>query len=105
MQSEANPANQAEHPNSLGTEMSKGRTDKSLDLGVVQARVDGLRDWLKENGATCFKEQRHLDEGTSERIYWHYGYMIALQDVLRFLTGEKLTERNPSDTPSSSYAA
>lgn len=29
-------------------------------------------------------EQMHLDEGR-ERDYWHYGYAVALTDVLRML--------------------
>ncbi len=94
MQDEAHPTNQKEHP-----------TDAFLDLGVVEERAKGLIEWLQKNGADCFHEQRHLDEGTSERVYWHYGYMVALQDMLRFLTGDKLTERSPSDNSSSSRVA
>lgn len=30
-------------------------------------------------------EQKHLDAGTVERDYWHYGYLIALRDVLKRL--------------------
>lgn len=41
-----------------------------------------LAAWLRENGNGCEDEQRHLDEGTSERVYWHYGYLMALQDIL-----------------------
>jgi hypothetical protein len=28
-------------------------------------------------------EQKHLYEGSSERVYWHYGYAMALRDILR----------------------
>jgi hypothetical protein len=45
--------------------------------------AEGLRDWLKENAPECCEEQRHLDAGTPERVYWHYGYLCALRDVLR----------------------
>ena len=30
-------------------------------------------------------EQKHLEEGTEERIYWHCGYLSALTDVLNQL--------------------
>ena len=32
--------------------------------------------------ATVLNEQRHLDEGSAERAYWHAGYAQALRDVL-----------------------
>lgn len=35
----------------------------------------------KKKGLT--KEQKHLDKETIERAYWHYGYGMALYDVLR----------------------
>ena len=41
-------------------------------------RIKGLKDWLIEQDPACFKEQKHLDEGTSERIYWHYGELMTL---------------------------
>lgn len=42
-----------------------------------------LMDWLNENAPYAQTDQRHLDEGTVERAYWHYGYAMALADVLR----------------------
>ena len=51
-------------------------------------RKDALRDWLARDHPEC-GEQRHLDGGTTERAYWHYGYMMALKDVLR-LDGKSL---------------
>lgn len=41
-------------------------------------RIKGLKDWLIEQDPNCFKEQKHLDEGTPERIYWHYGELMTL---------------------------
>ncbi len=38
----------------------------------------------------CFEEQKHLDQGSSECTYWDYGYMVALLDVLRYLTERAL---------------
>jgi hypothetical protein len=56
---------------------------------------------------SCFAEQGHLNEGTAERAYWHYGYMVALNDALSILTGEgPLTEVRDSQLPGtrSSYS-
>jgi hypothetical protein len=52
---------------------------------LVQERIDGLNTWLAEHGPTCKSEQRHIEEGTVERVYWHYGYMVALRDALNLL--------------------
>jgi hypothetical protein len=57
---------------------------------LIQSRADELKDWLTANAPEAATEQRHLDEGTRERAYWHYGYVSALQDVLRLLaTGDQ----------------
>lgn len=48
-------------------------------------RVDGLTDWLRENAPNIDEEQKHLDEGSVETAYWHYGYLMALRDVSRLL--------------------
>ncbi|HTZ34566.1 MAG TPA: hypothetical protein VMB84_00995 [Stellaceae bacterium] len=44
-------------------------------------RADSLARWLEEHAPRCPSEQRHLDEGTQERAYWHYGYLMALRDM------------------------
>lgn len=64
--------------------------DRVADLGVIERRAEGISDWLKENGRGCFDEQKHLDQDTQERIYWHYGYLVALRDVYRNLTGQRM---------------
>ena len=48
-------------------------------------RIKGLKDWLIEQDPACFKEQKHLDEGTPERIYWHYGQLMTLIDLRKGL--------------------
>lgn len=48
-------------------------------------RRDGIRSWSREKHPECQKEQKHLDTGTPERAYWHYGYYVALTDVLRLM--------------------
>lgn len=54
---------------------------------LLQARYDGLAEWLRENAPECQGEQRHLHSGTDVRAYWHYGYLAAVNDVLRLLDG------------------
>ena len=53
---------------------------------LLEQRAEELEDWLDDNAPDVGKEQRHLDEGTTERSYWHHGYAAALRDVLRLLT-------------------
>ena len=59
---------------------------------LLERRIRNMSAWLKENGPDCTAEQAHLDEGSRERVYWHYGYMVALKDVLKLLerTGRSL---------------
>ena len=52
--------------------------------------MEGIQKWLDKNGRGCQDEQKHIRAGTGEKIYWHYGYMVALMDVLRFL-GRSIT--------------
>jgi hypothetical protein len=52
---------------------------------ILEKRKKDLLEWIEEESPSCSKEQRHLDAGTPERAYWHYGYAIALKDVLALL--------------------
>lgn len=54
----------------------------------LQKRILRIEEWLTVNAPHCASEQRHLDEGSSERAYWHYGYLMALRDV-RAALGEE----------------
>lgn len=51
----------------------------------LKIRKDGLREFLKKDHPEIFDEQKHLDDGTPERTYWHYGYYVALGDVLNLM--------------------
>jgi hypothetical protein len=51
----------------------------------LRARVAQIAEWLQKEGVQYLTEQRHLDPDTPERIYWHLGYLAALNDVLRQL--------------------
>jgi len=60
---------------------------------ALESRRDEIAKWLKMNGPECGEEQRHLDEGTDERTYWHFGYLVAIRDVLELL-GDTSTSRH-----------
>jgi hypothetical protein len=62
--------------------------DQVSDLATLNARAEGIRTWLAEHAPECFNRQLHLDEGSQERVYWHYGYYAALSDAICFLAGE-----------------
>ncbi len=62
-----------------GSDRQAARRDA---LSALKERHDALVEWLEREAADCVAEQRHLEEGTVERIYWHYGYLMALRDVL-----------------------
>ena len=73
-----------------------------IDLSAVENRARDLEKWIKETAPECLTEQKHLDESTRERVYWHYGYMVALRDVLRLLTGAKAPSQKSCKPDSSS---
>lgn len=77
---------------------------KSCDISAVYKRISDLEKWLEKNAPECHVEQKHLDEGTQERVYWHYGYLVALRDVLRMLTEpESPNQKQRSADTSNSY--
>ena len=56
-----------------------------LIIDKLKKRGKGIRSWLKTNHPKVFKEQKHLDEGSIERAYWHYGYLVALRDMTNLI--------------------
>jgi hypothetical protein len=61
---------------------------KHTVAAVARSRAEELTEWLRVNAPECSLEQKHLDEGTAERTYWHYGYLSALRDILAFLSSD-----------------
>jgi hypothetical protein len=41
------------------------------------------RNKLLEDAKPLMEEQKHLDAGTEARAYWHYGYAMAIDDILK----------------------
>jgi hypothetical protein len=58
-------------------------------LKSVRERADELAALISESSSEFVGEQRQLEDGSREQAYWHYGYMVALRDVLRFLADDK----------------
>lgn len=56
---------------------------------LLHERAVQLTEWLQNENPECFTEQKHLDEGSAERAYWHFGYLSAVNDVLRLLPQPK----------------
>jgi hypothetical protein len=56
---------------------------------ALRERLGTLSRWLAENGDDCQETQAHLNADSVERIFWHYGYLVALRDVLRLLDSKK----------------
>ncbi len=52
---------------------------------LLETRRDDTAEWLQNTAPECDREQRHLDEGTEARAYWHFGYLMALKDALALL--------------------
>jgi len=72
------------------------------DISAVEERFKELGEWLEEKSPECFSEQKQVDEDTQERVYWHYGYMVALRDILRFLTEAESPNQTPHERDTSS---
>jgi len=66
-----------------------GRVELDDKLKKVEARIEGLQRFLMEECPQCFTEQKHIRGRSPERTYWHYGYLIALRDVLRLIDNLK----------------
>jgi len=56
-------------------------------MQAISQRVAELTSWLAQNAPHCETAQKHLDEATAERAYWHYGYLSALRDVVSMING------------------
>jgi len=54
-------------------------------LTRIKERELASFDWLRANAPDLLDEQWPQYCGASERIYWHYGYAMALRDVMKML--------------------
>ncbi len=65
--------------------MSESFSIESVQMQALSNRVDELTRWLADRAPYCDAEQKHLDDGSVEQAYWHYGYVCALRDVLSMI--------------------
>jgi hypothetical protein len=54
----------------------------------IVERLEGMKKFVAENRESL-REQKHLDEGSPERAYWHAGYASALTDILNLVSGTR----------------
>jgi hypothetical protein len=71
--------------------MTKHYSIENLQIQAISDKARALTRWLIENAPHCEASQRHLDPGTKEQAYWHYGYLCALKDMLA-IVGARSTE-------------
>jgi hypothetical protein len=55
---------------------------ESAQMHAISEKIAALTRWLAENASSCETAQKHLDQGTVEQAYWHYGYLCALRDLM-----------------------
>ena len=61
-------------------------------------RRAGLTAYLDHPDRAYVKEeQKHIRKGTEERIYWHFGYMVCLRDMIALI--EKGIPTKAEDEP------
>ena len=56
-----------------------------------QLRADKQLEHINENWPYVIADQKHMTPDSVEKAYWHYGYMVALRDVIEHL---RTSERN-----------
>lgn len=69
-------------------------------IDAIQKRIKDIREWLADDAPYVMTDQRHLNEHTPERAYWHYGYQAALADILK-LSQEDVSQRRSNEGKSS----
>lgn len=75
------------------------------EIEKIEGRIRDLRGWLDANAPHCLAEQKHLEEGSHERVYWHYGYMVALRDTLALLTGGRRAGQTASSADTNNLSS
>jgi hypothetical protein len=58
----------------------------STVLEKLEKRAKGIEEWTRENEGTQKRENRSTLPDSPERLYWNYGYLSALRDVIGLLT-------------------
>jgi hypothetical protein len=64
---------------------------ESEQMQAISRRVEEMTRWLSDSAPSCETEQKHLEQGTMEQAYWHFGYLCALRDVV-LMINRRLTD-------------
>jgi len=57
-------------------------------IQAIADKADELARRLVATAPHCNMEQRHLDDGSLEQEYWHYGYLCAIKDILAIVQSD-----------------
>ncbi len=63
-------------------------------MRLLAKRQGEVSEWLENESPYTMFDQKHLESGTSEQAYWHYGYVSAINDVMRLLSETSASEGN-----------
>jgi len=58
---------------------------------LVDREIAALGEWLTAQGLNLTADHPHRDEGSRDRLYWHYGYFVGLKNALAILTNRGAT--------------
>ena len=73
-------------PNHVMEMMNAITAAETAPADKLLRRYQVMRKWLKTDHPEIFQEQKHTNnEDSPEKTYWHYGYQVALGDMLALL--------------------
>ena len=52
---------------------------------ALSIRIASLTEWLEDHAPSSRRELASFDAETSAQLFWHYGYLMALQSVQSFM--------------------
>jgi hypothetical protein len=58
---------------------------------LLDNEIAALREWLAAQGLDLQGDTAHADEGSRDRLYWHYGYFMGLKHAQALLTSRGST--------------
>ena len=53
---------------------------------LLGSEIAALAAWLASQGIDPRSDSAHADEGSRDRLYWRYGYLVGLKQALALLT-------------------
>lgn len=61
-------------------------------MRLLAKRQGEIREWLENESPYTMFDQKHLESGTPEQAYWHFGYVSAISDVMQLLSETSASE-------------